>query len=282
MSLMLALWIGWLVLIALDAKRYHWSRCPARSSGRGLRAALPRLLSRRAHLQGEQLRGAGREDPEGARPPRGDHRALRLCAPSDVCRRSADLGRRAAPPRLMVGLGRGVGHRPAHRRRAPCSRSACSRPSSTAMRTMPPASAIASCRISGRSTARFIFGPNFHQADPLASARACCNTLGQGDRGLAMSRANLAVLAACLLGALRRRLQPHAAHAQRLHPGRPAPGQGRRVRQYARSRGARLQGGDQEARASAPSLGIFSRLRKGSADEDYVACMKGRGYEVKP
>jgi hypothetical protein len=29
-------------------------------------------------------------------------------------------------------------------------------------------------------------------------------------------------------------------------------------------------------------LGIMSRLRKGSADEDYVACMKGRGYEVKP
>jgi hypothetical protein len=29
-------------------------------------------------------------------------------------------------------------------------------------------------------------------------------------------------------------------------------------------------------------VGIFSRLRKGSADEDYVACMKARGYEVKP
>jgi hypothetical protein len=29
-------------------------------------------------------------------------------------------------------------------------------------------------------------------------------------------------------------------------------------------------------------LGIMSRLRRGSADEAYVACMKGRGYEVKP
>ena len=29
-------------------------------------------------------------------------------------------------------------------------------------------------------------------------------------------------------------------------------------------------------------LGIMSRLRKGSADEAYIACMKGRGYEVKP
>lgn len=28
-------------------------------------------------------------------------------------------------------------------------------------------------------------------------------------------------------------------------------------------------------------VGIFSRLRPGSVDEDYVACMKGRGYEVK-
>jgi hypothetical protein len=27
-------------------------------------------------------------------------------------------------------------------------------------------------------------------------------------------------------------------------------------------------------------VGIVSRLRKGSADEEYVACMKGRGYEV--
>lgn len=29
-------------------------------------------------------------------------------------------------------------------------------------------------------------------------------------------------------------------------------------------------------------VGIFSRMRKGSADEDYIACMKARGYEVKP
>ncbi len=29
-------------------------------------------------------------------------------------------------------------------------------------------------------------------------------------------------------------------------------------------------------------LGIMSRLRKGSADDDYIACMKARGYEVKP
>ena len=28
-------------------------------------------------------------------------------------------------------------------------------------------------------------------------------------------------------------------------------------------------------------VNIFARLRQGSADEDYVACMKRRGYEVK-
>jgi hypothetical protein len=29
-------------------------------------------------------------------------------------------------------------------------------------------------------------------------------------------------------------------------------------------------------------VAIFSRFRKGSADEDCIACMKRRGYEVKP
>jgi hypothetical protein len=29
-------------------------------------------------------------------------------------------------------------------------------------------------------------------------------------------------------------------------------------------------------------VAIFSRFRKGSADEDYIACMKRRGYDVKP
>ena len=29
-------------------------------------------------------------------------------------------------------------------------------------------------------------------------------------------------------------------------------------------------------------LGIVSHLREGSADEDYIACMKARGFEVEP
>jgi hypothetical protein len=36
-----------------------------------------------------------------------------------------------------------------------------------------------------------------------------------------------------------------------------------------------------EAKGKATLIGIFSRLRKGAADEDYVACMKQRGFEVK-
>jgi hypothetical protein len=35
-------------------------------------------------------------------------------------------------------------------------------------------------------------------------------------------------------------------------------------------------------RGIASLIGIVSRLRSGAAEEDYVACMKQRGYEVKP
>lgn len=37
-----------------------------------------------------------------------------------------------------------------------------------------------------------------------------------------------------------------------------------------------------ERKGVASMLGIVWRLRKGSAEEDYIACMKARGYEVKP
>lgn len=35
-------------------------------------------------------------------------------------------------------------------------------------------------------------------------------------------------------------------------------------------------------KGTASMLAIFSRLRRGSADADYIACMKQQGYEVKP
>jgi hypothetical protein len=65
-----------------------------------------------------------------------------------------------------------------------------------------------------------------------------------------MSRVRPAVLAACLIGAL--------ASACSL------------VEEEIKKKGI------------ASVVNIFSRLRKGSADEDYIACMKRRGYEVKP
>lgn len=36
-----------------------------------------------------------------------------------------------------------------------------------------------------------------------------------------------------------------------------------------------------ETKGIASISAIFSRFRKGSADEDYVACMKDRGFEVR-
>jgi hypothetical protein len=103
MVVMLTLWVGWLALIGLDAGRYHWSEVPLLAPGRRLRADLPRFLSRLAHAQGQQLRGAGHQDPERARAHCRDGRPLRLCAPPDVCRRSSVHRRRPTPARLVVG-----------------------------------------------------------------------------------------------------------------------------------------------------------------------------------
>ena len=40
MTVMLPLWVGWLVLMGLDAKRYHWSHVPPLVQGLGLAAML--------------------------------------------------------------------------------------------------------------------------------------------------------------------------------------------------------------------------------------------------
>lgn len=37
-----------------------------------------------------------------------------------------------------------------------------------------------------------------------------------------------------------------------------------------------------ERKGTASMLAIFSRLRRGSEDADYLACMKEHGYDVKP
>ena len=95
-----------------------------------------------------------------------------------------------------------------------------------------------------------------------------------------MSRTNLAVLAACLLGALAgcSLTQPKSKDFV-LVDQRAAK---------AEEAGNTLEAAELACREEANNKGtkslfaIFSRLRKGSADEDYIACMKGRGYEAKP
>ena len=96
-----------------------------------------------------------------------------------------------------------------------------------------------------------------------------------------MSRVKLAVLALGLLG-----LELSAcSHAE------PAPKDFVLVQQRqakAEENGNTLEAAELACKAEterkgiASVVGIFSRLRRGSADADYIACMKARGYEAKP
>jgi len=96
-----------------------------------------------------------------------------------------------------------------------------------------------------------------------------------------MSRVQQAVLAACLLGAL---LGGCAG-------SEPAPRDFTLVNQRpakAEEAGNTLSAAETACKTETARKGIsnvlaiFSRFRKGSADADYIACMKARGYEVKP
>ena len=96
-----------------------------------------------------------------------------------------------------------------------------------------------------------------------------------------MSRVRPAVLVACLLGTL----ASACSHAE------PTPKDFTLVDQRpakAEEAGNTLEKAELACKEETKSKGIasvvsiFSRFRKGSADEDYIACMKARGYEVKP
>ena len=95
-----------------------------------------------------------------------------------------------------------------------------------------------------------------------------------------MSRAKLAVLAACLLGMLASgcSLTEPRSKDFTLVDQRPAK---------AKEAGNTLEAAELACKEHTKQkginsiVGIFSRLRRGSADEDYVACMRERGYEVK-
>ena len=102
MTILLVLWVGWIVLMGLDAGRFHRSRVPLimQIVGVGLIGIGSYLVWLTFR---EQLCRAGGQDPEGARASRGYDRTLCLCAPSDVCGRARFPARRAALARLMVG-----------------------------------------------------------------------------------------------------------------------------------------------------------------------------------
>lgn len=95
-----------------------------------------------------------------------------------------------------------------------------------------------------------------------------------------MSRVRPAVLAACLFGTL----------VSACSLAEPEPKDFTLVDQRpakAEEAGNTLEAAELACKEDTKQKGIksvvniFSRLRKGSADEDYVACMKQRGYEVK-
>ena len=95
-----------------------------------------------------------------------------------------------------------------------------------------------------------------------------------------MSRVRSAVLAMCLLGTL----------VSACSLAEPTPKNFTLVDQRpakAEEAGNTLQAAETACKDEARTKGIksvvniFARLRQGSADEDYVACMKRRGYEVK-
>ena len=95
-----------------------------------------------------------------------------------------------------------------------------------------------------------------------------------------MSRVKPAVFVACLLGTL----------ASACSQAEPTPKDFTLVQRPAKAEEAgntlekaeRLCKEETKKKGMGSVVAIFSRFRKGSADEDYIACMKARGYEVKP
>jgi len=96
-----------------------------------------------------------------------------------------------------------------------------------------------------------------------------------------MSMMRPAVLALCLLGAVASAcslIEPKPKNFT-LVDQRPAK---------AEEAGNTLEAAEAACKAEtkrkgvASVVGIFSRLRRGAADEDYIACMQRRGYDAKP
>ena len=90
----------------------------------------------------------------------------------------------------------------------------------------------------------------------------------------------MAVLAACLLGAALQACSLNDPNVKNFTQIDQRP-------EKAKETGNTLEAAELACKAETQTKGIasitaiFSRFRKGSADEDYIACMKTRGFEVK-
>ena len=111
MVMVLVLWFAWFALMGLDV-RYRWSHVPLYAQIIGFL-----LLILGCYLVWLTFRANSFAAPVVKIQKERAHRVitertLRLCSPSDVCRRPSDQYRRAASPRLVVGA---LGRCPVHR-----------------------------------------------------------------------------------------------------------------------------------------------------------------------
>jgi hypothetical protein len=96
-----------------------------------------------------------------------------------------------------------------------------------------------------------------------------------------MPKPTLALLAACLLAAI-------ASACSWVEPKPQDFTLAAQRQAKAEETGNTLEAAEDACKAEtkrrgiASLVGIVSRLRTGAADEDYIACMQRRGYEVKP
>ncbi len=95
-----------------------------------------------------------------------------------------------------------------------------------------------------------------------------------------MSKMTMAGLAACLLGASLPACSLNDPSVKDFTQMNQRP-------EKAKETGNTIDTAEAACKAQTQTKGIasvtaiFARFRKGSADEDYIACMKARGFEVK-
>ena len=95
-----------------------------------------------------------------------------------------------------------------------------------------------------------------------------------------MSKVKTAVLASCLLGASLQACSQNEPSAKDFTQVNQRP-------EKAEETGNTMDAAEAACKSETQTKGIasitaiFSRFRKGSADEDYIDCMKARGFEVK-